>query len=265
MHTPHPTAYPEVNALLQELLARARAVLGECFVGLYVHGSVASGDFEPQRSDIDFLVVTVDELPAKMLPALQAMHARIHASGMKWATKLEGSYIPRQALRRYDPAHALHPALRVDGTFDVDAHGADWVIQRHVIREQGIAVAGPDPRTLIDPVPPDDLRRAAAGTLREWWAPQLQDHSRLRQPQYRAYAVLTMCRVLYTVQHGTVVPKGVAAQWAQRTLGEPWAALISRALAWPLDGQEDTLDDTLRFLRYTLERSGEQAPAADEA
>jgi hypothetical protein len=127
------------------------------------------------------------------------------------------------------------------------------VIQSHVLREQGIAVAGPAPQTLIDPVQPDDLRRAALGILQEWWLPQLDDPSRLQSSEYQAYAILTMCRVLYTLLHGRVVPKPVAARWAQGELGQRWAALIERALAWRQDAPLDALDETLEFIRHTLE------------
>ena len=254
-----PTSCADINAVLQVLLSDVQAVLGDRFVGMYVQGSLASGDFAPQRSDVDFVIVTAGELPDEILPALRAMHAHLTATGGKWATRLEGSYIPRHALRRYDPARTRHPALRVDGSFDVDEHGSDWVIQRHVIREHGITLAGPDPRDLIDPLKPDDLRWAASATLHEWWAPQLQDPFRLRDREYQAYATLTMCRALYTLQHGTVVPKPVAARWTQETLGGRWAALIERALAWPHDPQPDSLDETLDLVRYTLELSSQQA------
>jgi len=253
MSATDPTPYPDVNTVLRLLLSRVQAALGDYFIGMYVHGSAASGDLDPQRSDIDFLVVTADVLPEEMLPVLEAMHARITASGLNWTPKLEGSYIPQQALRRYDANHAHHPALRMDGSFDVDEHGSDWVIQRHVIREKGIVVAGPAPQTLIDPVQPNELRRAVLGTLREWWKPQLHDRSRLQDPEYQAYAVLTMCRALYTLQHGTVVSKAVAARWTQEELGERWAALIERALAWPQGAQSDEMDETLDLIRYTLE------------
>jgi 8-oxo-dGTP pyrophosphatase MutT (NUDIX family) len=245
---------PDAEALLRALLAGVREVLGERLVGVYVHGSLASGDFDPLRSDIDFLVVTDGPLPDEVLPALEAMHARLAEGGQRWADKLEGSYIPRDALRRYDPACSLHPALRVGGPFGLDGHGVDWVIQRHVLRERGIALAGPDLRDLIDPLSPDDLRRAARATLEEWWAPQLRDASRLQEALYRAYAVLTMCRALYTIQHGAVVTKAAAARWAQGALGERWAPLIERALAWPRDGGEVGLEETLSHVRYTVER-----------
>jgi hypothetical protein len=137
-HVAHPTPYPDVNAVLHELLSGVQAILGDHFIGMYLHGSLASGGFDPQRScDIDFVVVTADELPDEMLPALKTMHARIAASGLKWATRLEGDYIPRPALRRYDPGHARYPHLGVDGHFDVEQHDSDGVIQRHTIREHG--------------------------------------------------------------------------------------------------------------------------------
>jgi hypothetical protein len=255
-HVAHPTPYPDVNAVLHVLLSGVQAILGNHFIGMYLHGSLASGDFDPQRSaDIDFVVVTADQLPDEMLPALEAMHARIAASGLKWATRLEGDYIPRPALRRYDPTRARYPHFGMDGHFDVEQHDSNGVIQRHAIRKHGVVVAGPAPQTLIDPVQPNDLRRAALAILREWWSPQLHDSARLHSSEYQAYAILTMCRALYTLQYGVVVSKPVAARWAQQELGEPWAALIERALAWRHDAELDSLNETLNFIRYTLERS----------
>jgi hypothetical protein len=263
MHGAQATPYADVNTLLHLLLTSVQSVLGLQFIGMYIHGSAASGDLNPARSDIDFLVVTADELPQETLQALQTMHARIYATGLPWATKLEGSYIPRQSLHRYDPAHAWHPALRVDGSFAVDHHASDWTIQRHIIREQAIVLAGPHPKTLIDPVSPDDLRRAALGILHEWWLPQLRDTSRLRSPEYQAYAVLTMCRVLYTLEHGAVISKQLAAQWAQEALDQRWGALIEGALACRLGVQADHLAETLDFIRYALEQAQQFNTPAD--
>ena len=241
--------------MLDMFLARVQATLGHNFVGLYLHGSLACGDFDPQTSDIDFVVVTANESLTEMLPVLGAMHACITASGLDCAAKLEGPYIPRQALRRYDPKNAQHPSLRVDGSFGVDQYGSDWVIQRHIIREQGIVLAGPAPHTLIDPVQPDELRRAEQAMLVEWWAPQLDDPIRLVSPEYQAYATLTMCRALYTLQYATVVSKRVAARWAQEKLGEPWAAVIGRALEWRCGAQSGNMDDKTDLIRYALERA----------
>jgi len=251
----HPTPYPDVNAALRAFLSGARTVLGDQFVGMVVHGSLASGDFDPQRSDIDVVVITAGELPDETLPGLAAMHRRVAANGLEWATRAEVSYVPQTALRRYDPAHADHPALRADGSFAVSPHGSDWIIQRHIIREQGIVLAGPDLRALIDPVQPDDLQRAVTGVLREWWSSKLDDPSWVRSAEYQAFAVLTMCRALHTLQHGSVVSKPAAARWAQDALGDQWAALIEHALTWQRGAPFDHLSETLDLIRLTLARS----------
>lgn len=256
------TAYPEVNTLLCRLLMGIQSILGDRLAGMYLHGSLAAGEFDPDRSDIDFVVVTEGALPADVVAALAAMHSEIAASDLRWATNYEGSYIPRTAIRRYDPADCIHPAVRVDGSFGLDRHGSEWVIQRHVIREQGIALLGPDPAALIDPVSPNDLKQAQCGLLEDWWAPQLANPFRLSDSEYQAYAVLTMCRALYTLEHGAVAPKPAAAAWAKAALAPRWTDLINTALAWRHGVKLDELAGVLGFIRFTLDtaRRGREQP-----
>jgi hypothetical protein len=256
----HPTSYTDVNALLRVLLSSARAILGNHFVGMYLFGSLAGGDFD-RDSDVDVVVVTDEDISGDLFSALRAMHARVGAIDSPWATQLEVSYIPRDALRRFDPDCALHPHIDRGAGEELRMmrHDADWVIQRHVVREKGVAVMGPSPRTLIDPVTPDDLRRAVLEILREWYAPMLDDAAALQSRGYQSYTVLTMCRMLYTLQHGTVVSKPFAARWARETLGGRWSALIERALKGRQIPQSkahsDDVSATKDFIRYTLERS----------
>ncbi len=251
---PYPTPYPDVNAVLHTLLSGVQTILGPRFVGMYLYGSLAGGDFDPQRSDVDFVVVTADVLPDETVAALRALHARIAARGSEWAAKLEGAYVPQQTLRRHDPAGPPCPTIN-EGHFYLAPLGSDWVIQRHIIREQGAVVVGPPPHTLIDPLQPDDLRRAVLGALREWWAPMLDNPDpRLDGGEYQAYAVLTMCRALYTLQHGEIISKTDAAQWARSALGERRAMLIEWAFAWRPGAQSVHRSETLDFIRYTVER-----------
>jgi hypothetical protein len=236
---------------------------------MYLYGSLASGDFD-SSSDIDFVAVTDGEMADDLFSALQTLHTRIAASDSRWATELEGSYIPQHALRRYDPVHAWHPHIdRGSGDLRLERHDSDWVIQRHILRELGVVLAGPAPQTLIDPVSPNDLRQAVVTILHNWWAPMLQDPSRLQSRGYQSYAVLTLCRALYTLQTGTVVSKPVAARWAQETLGEGWGPLIERAWVGRqnprLEAQPDDVNGTLDLIRYVLERSQPAAPPTDEA
>jgi hypothetical protein len=101
------------------------------------------------------------------------------------------------------------------------------------------------------------MRRAVVALMGEWWGQMPRDPAPLRHKGYQAYAVLTMCRMLYTLEFGTVVSKQVVAHWAQGVLGERWAALIDRALVWG-KGRQDTpdgeVDETLGLIQYTLEQ-----------
>jgi len=247
-----PTPYPAVNTILAEFLASVQAALGGDFIGLYLHGSLAYGDFNPQASDIDFLVVTKGQLSKKAFTALKHMHTRLFASGWAWSQKLEGAYIPKNDLRRHDPAHAPIPWLGVDGHFALEALGRDWIIQRWILREKGIIVAGPPLKPMIDPVSADNLREAVRGSLREWWSPPFQSPERFENSEYRVYAILTMCRSLYVLENGRIASKPEATRWAQSALGKPWVGLIEEAVEWR-DGVEfDRLEETKEFIYYTL-------------
>lgn len=249
-----PTPYADVNALLQDLLAGVREILTENFAGLYLYGSLASGDFNPASSDVDFVVATHHAIPAAQLPELEKLHEGLTAVHPHWAIHLEGAYLPLADFRRYDPAGGPYPHWH-ERRFYVAGQGSDWIIQRHVLREWGVRLAGPPPDTLIDPVTPDDLRRAVGGVLAEWWAPMLDDPTWLRQRLYQAFAILTMCRALHTLETGTIVSKPAAAQWAMEVENGRFSPLITRALAWPAEPQPDTLPETLDLLRYTVARS----------
>lgn len=223
-------------------------------MGLYLYGSLTSGDFNYHQSDIDFIVVTSGELSEATIEALESMHKDLAASGSKWAQKLEGVYIPKGFLPRYNPTDPPIPTLN-EGQFYLGRQGSDWVIQRHILREQGVVIAGPPLRDMIEPVSPDDLRASVLAILHEWWLPMLSDPSWLEAPEYQPHAVLSMCRTLYTLEHGEIASKSDSARWAMATLDQEWAGLIGRALTWQHGQETDGIESTLDFIRFTIERS----------
>ena len=250
------TQYPEINKILDLLLSSASAVLGNQLVGMYLYGSLATGDFNPETSDIDFLVVTTSSLSDKTLADLEDMHHRLWKSGLKWAAKLEGSYIPKRDIRRHDPRSGPCPTVN-EGQFYLDQRGSDWIIQRHVIRESGIVLAGPDPKTLIDPVSPNDIRKAVKGVLQEWWFPMLENPTWLQKHgvEYHAFAILTMFRAIYALEHGTIVSKPEAARWAQKKLGGEWSQVIEQALNFQNSNASfDLYNKSLELIRFTKDR-----------
>ena len=71
--------------------------------------------------------------------------------------------------------------------------------------------------------------------------------------------VLSLCRILYTLQFGDVVSKPFAARWAKETLGDPLVSLIDRVWTGRHNPEESAeskdINETLDFIRYTLEYS----------
>lgn len=245
-----PTPYYEVNSTLRLLLKRVRRTLGSQFAGLYLYGSLAGSDFIEATSDIDFLVVTSNYLTGNEIHSLESMHSVLLVDGLKWAKKLEGTYLPLSALPRYDPAGPAYPTLN-ESRFYLAPHGFDWIIQRHVLREHGVVVAGPPIKPWIDPVEPEDLRQAVIALLESWWTPMIVDPTRLQSDAYQAYAILSMCRARYTLQNCEVVSKPEAARWAQSIFGEHTARLVKRALDWRPGKTMNALQETLDLIRTT--------------
>lgn len=257
--TPQPaTPHAEVNELLDSLTQRLREILGSQLVAAYLFGSATRGDFD-RESDVDVVVVTADSLTDDLFSELHAMHGQIARNDSWCATELEISYIPRKAMRRYAPPEVLHPRLDrgKNEILHIMSHDADWVVQRHLIREHGTVLLGPAPQTVIDPVSADEMREAMRELIEEWLAPLIENPPHVRTRGYQSFLVLSTCRILYTLRHGDVVSKRSAALWGEEALDSRWTRLIKGAWIGRQNPDEtprpEDLTQTWSFIRYALE------------
>lgn len=226
-----PTPFPEVNELLRLLHARMGAVLGAHLLALYLDGSLARGGFDA-ASDIDFVAVVPSQLDDTTFAALQQMHAAIGQLDYRLARDIEGFYVPLAGLRRYDPANSLFANLERGATecLKWEQIGQAWIVHRYILREYGLVLAGPPPASLIDAIPPSQLQSTMRTALQEWSDYVLAAPHLLTQPGYQSYAVLTLCRMVYTLQHADILPKAQAAAWGMTYFPARWQPLISQAL-----------------------------------
>ena len=107
----------------------------------WIREHLALGDADA-HSDVDFIVVTERDVTPEQQAELQALHQRLYALPMSWAQHLEGSYIPRQVLRRPDPDR--RPLLYLDNgatEFALDSHDNTAVV-RWSLPERGVVLAG---------------------------------------------------------------------------------------------------------------------------
>ena len=260
------TPYAALNIVLEELVAGVRAILGDNFVGAYLQGSFAVGDFD-ENSDCDFIIVIGQDLSDEQVRALNAMHERIYGLAYGWAQHLEGSYFPGTLLRDYrqrdEPLWYLDHGSR---TLERSTHD-NTVVVRWVLREHGLALAGPSPATLVDPMPVAALRQDILDRMRAFREWALADVSHIANRFYQAYAVLNYCRMLHDLHTGTVGSKRAGAAWVKATLDPAWAGLIDRAWAGrpnpalsvrqPADPQDVTR--TREFMEYIFGMSREYA------
>ncbi len=247
-----PTPFAELNAVLAHLVDGARALLGDNFVGAYLQGSFAVGDFT-EFSDCDFIVVTARDITPDELAPFQALHAAIHELPYAyWRTALEGSYVPASILRRWHkaprdpPDEPRGPDWGDPGTsgsppraypFWYLDHGSKTLVRsehdntqvvRWCLREKGVTLAGPPPSTLIDPVPPAALRAEVRRTMDLCLSLGLQP---MELVAWQAFWVGLFCRMLHTLATGAVWSKTASMAWAQGALDPAWRGLIARAAA----------------------------------
>ncbi len=259
MQPSFPSIEPDLNAVLSEFTDGLQAALGENLAAVYLQGSFGMGGWD-QDSDVDFLVAIQRELNAAELAALQSLHARIYDLPCPWAQHLEGSYFPPNILRRGDPVHT--PLWYLDNTareLICSTHDNTLVV-RWVVRQHGIPLYGPNARDLIDLVPADDLRAEVRATMREWGDEITRDQYSISNRWAQPFAVISYCRMLQSLQTGTIESKPAGVQWGLANLDERWHDLIRHAwqerpdpsfkVRQPADPRD--VEDSLRFIQYAL-------------
>jgi len=223
------TPVPELNQVLEILLAGVSEVLGSNFLGAYLGGSYAHGGWD-SFSDVDFNVVIDHDLTAEELTELTQVHTRVFAIDSYYAHHLEGSYFPRDVLA--DNSRTDEPVWYLDNgslTFERSTHD-NTLVNRWVLREHGIGLAGPAPETWIPVVPVGKLKNEIRHTMESWGNEILEGKYLLDNYWAQFFTVLMYCRMMHSLSTGRVGSKPLAAEWAKDTLGERWIPLINDAL-----------------------------------
>jgi hypothetical protein len=249
-----PAEFHGAVGLLTERLPR---LLAPNLVGVYVYGSALDPSFVPGRSDLDCIVVTETALDEAAFDALGTWLTGAAREDPNFA-RVQMSLLVRDRVLEDDPAACLYQfgVLTHSGS---DGNPIIWLD----FYQRGMVLHGPDPRAFVPKITPAVFRQALVrevGYLREEISTRAESESRDR-PAYQAYAVLTLCRILYSDATGTVTSKAAAAAWAiAETPGEPdFHDLIRvaddvsnerRTTALPLPLIE-------RFISYVEERVGD--------
>ena len=239
-----------VSALLEDLTEAFRILLGENLVGIYLYGSLTQGAFNPERSDVDCIVVMHRELTDTQFNQLDGWFSRVGLEN-PWVARLQISLLLRDDILT---TTAKGNCLYQFGRLSRVGSDGNPIIWMNVL-ENGIVLLGAPADSFVPPITSEMLLAALAREVRYLREEIVEkpDSEWRDVPTYRVYAVLTLCRILYSHMHGTVVSKPKAAEWALNALPDRWHAVIADARAADAGGSVESLDlDTIaRFIEFT--------------
>ena len=89
------------NAMPLLLTNAIKFHFGDELAGLYLYGSLVSGDFVPGVSDIDLLAVITRDLNEADVAPLAALHAGIVRDHPEWNDQIEVAYLGKDGLRDF--------------------------------------------------------------------------------------------------------------------------------------------------------------------
>jgi hypothetical protein len=222
-----PTSEPAVGPLLVSIHQAIATVTGPDLVGLYLFGSLATGDYEAGVSDLDLLAVLSDPPGRRLVQDLDRMRADLVRANPAWDERIEVVYISRRDLASCRTGTATVAVASSGEPFQVVEAGPGWVLTWYPARESGVRLAGPPLGSLIPPIPKTEFVAEVRRSLARL-ATRIPDDA---PPGWQAYAILTTCRGLRTIRVGDGLSKREAAAWAQRAYPHR-ADLIRRALGW---------------------------------
>lgn len=209
-----------VSELVTRFQDQLSAILGRNLVGTYLFGSVAFPDYDTHSGDIDFYAVVRKRLTKTEMDQLDSMHRSI-SEEFEYGSRLEGFYILiAQARKSQGPKgliYASHRRIHRGGVDDA------WSLHReHFHSSAYIRLHGPSPSTIF--------RTADWPSIREDLFRQLVYARRIIQSD-PWWAVLNLCRLVYTFEKGKiVVSKLGAAKWALTKLPRKWHQVIRAAV-----------------------------------
>ena len=191
-----------VRPLLDRFTADVSGVLP--LVAVWAHGSLALGDFQPGRSDLDLVALTRTIATREQEQALQRMHEALH-SQVPLADKLHCSYVVSAELGDAGHRHLTW------------AHGELFErtvspVTRRELCQGGLSLLGPAPATVVPPVTDQELADYIRGDLRDFWYPSTAQADLWLRDIWVDLGLLTFARATVTLREGRLITKREALE-----------------------------------------------------
>lgn len=231
----------DTQGVLDQVVDMFKEELGGNLVGIYLHGSLAMGCFNPDTSDIDLLLVVADKLTRDHMRRLAKKIIAFH-DGMPNRQGLELSLVLESSLQElvYPPPFEFHYStfhrekyLTDDDYLCGGFQDADLAAHYTVILHRGIALYGKPVQEVFTSVDRQHYIQAILHDV-EGAVQEITDSP--------MYYTLNLCRVLYYLKDGVVSSKQEGGEWGLRTLPPKYHRIIERALHQYSGGAQKSAD-----------------------
>jgi streptomycin 3"-adenylyltransferase len=208
------------------------SLLDQNLIGIYLHGSLALGGFNPKRSDVDLLVVINSPLSpdekrqiAETVLVLSCSPRAMELSVLNTANLHPWCYPPPFDFHYSEMWRDRTQAEINSGAYQHWSadHPGDPDLAAHitVVHHCGICLVGQPIATVFPPVPSEDYFASI-------WS-DVQDEPDIIHT-HPLYGVLNLCRVCWYALDGQISSKESAGEWAAHYLPEVYQPLVRQAL-----------------------------------
>ncbi|NNN30486.1 nucleotidyltransferase [Streptomyces sp. S3(2020)] len=172
-------------------------------LALWAHGSLAGGDYQEGRSDLDLIAVLHAPITPRTLWRLATLHARLRAEPL--AGLLHCTYLTPEAVTDSGRSHltwAHEQLFRRPVT----------PVTRRELHTFGRVLHGKDPAGLLPPVLDLELDGFVVRDQRDFWRPKLAKAERWRQAPWVDVGLTTFARATATLRDGRLITKREALE-----------------------------------------------------
>ena len=248
--------FMETEKLLEEYVEQSKKVLRDNLVGIYLHGSAVMGCFNPEKSDIDLIIVVDQPLSDSVKRKYLDMVVEYNALGP--VKGIEMSIVLKKVCKPfiYPTPFELHFSAGHLQWYEDDPdeyvremNGDDKDLAAHftIINRRGKCLYGAPVKEVFSEVPGSDYMDSI------WFDIETAEED---ITEYPMYLTLNLARVLAYKEEGLVLSKKEGGEWVLDHLPLEYHPLIRDALREYCESKEVIYDEILagKYAEYVLKR-----------
>ncbi|WJE52338.1 DUF4111 domain-containing protein [Bacillus cereus] len=213
----------EVKSLMEQYVTGLQDIfVNEKLIGVYVYGSIALGAFHLETSDVDFVTVTREAVSEAQKLQISELHKKLSKTTL--GKRMDGMYIPFADLGKFNEEMQQY-VYCADGKINIghwDVNAVTWWTLKH----RGITITGKEASELPFEVPWSEVVETMKYNVKQYWSEKVSRPYLFLIEEWVESAVVTMGRILYTLEQKTIVSKDEGLQYMLKSSNDKWKPLL---------------------------------------